>query len=162
YAYGYFDHCVLPNPMGGHVVLGGTIYQANAYPEALRGKWIVANLLTHNGYWFDVIPHGSTFDTRTAGEFFNSNDTWFAPSDMTLGPDGLLYVADWNDQRTAHPDPDAEWDRSNGRIYRIAAESAREAHEFDLASLPPSAWIDMLDDPNVWYARRALVHLAAL
>ena len=47
-----------------------------------------------------------------------------APSDVTVGPDGAIYVADWHDKRTAHPDPDAEWDRSNGRIYRIQAKRA--------------------------------------
>ena len=50
-----------------------------------------------------------------------ANDTWFAPSDLTLGPDGALYVADWHDRRTAHPDPDADWDRTNGRIFAITA-----------------------------------------
>ncbi len=160
YAYGYFDHCALPNPEGGHVVLGGTIYEADAYPEAYRGKWIVANLLTHNGYWFDLVPNGSTFDTHTAGEFFNSNDTWFAPSDMTLGPDGLLYVADWHDERTAHPDPDAEWDRRNGRVYRIAVDNARRIAPMDIAAMASDDLVDLLDHPNKWYTRRALVHLA--
>ena len=32
-------------------------------------------------------------------------------------------VADWSDARTAHPDPDAEWDRSNGRVYRVQMQS---------------------------------------
>ncbi|MEO5803561.1 MAG: hypothetical protein ABIR24_08515, partial [Verrucomicrobiota bacterium] len=52
---------------------------------------------------------------------------WFAPCDLTMGPDGAIYVADWHDKRTAHPDPDADWDRSNGRIYRIGWGEVRSS-----------------------------------
>jgi len=36
-----------------------------------------------------------------------------------------VYVSDFYDKRTAHPDPDAEWDRSNGRIYKIEAKGTK-------------------------------------
>ena len=35
------------------------------------------------------------------------------------GPDGCVYVADWYDKRAAHLDPVDNWDKTNGRIYRI-------------------------------------------
>jgi putative membrane-bound dehydrogenase-like protein len=122
YTYGYFEHMTIHNPAGGHVAVGGTIYDADAYPAEFRGKYIYANLLSHDAYVAELKPTGSTFETNVTGQFLNSNDTWFAPSDLTLGPDGAIYIADWCDKRTAHPDPDAEWDRSNGRIYRIVTK----------------------------------------
>ena len=51
--------------------------------------------------------------------------------DLCQGPDGAVYLCDFHDRRTAHPDPDANWDRTNGRIYRIAA-SGRQAVSPDL------------------------------
>ena len=46
-----------------------------------------------------------------------------------------MYVSDFYDKRTAHPDPDADWDRSNGRIYKIEAAGTKPPAKFDLAKL---------------------------
>ena len=102
---------------GGHVAVGGLFYEADALPPAWRGRYIAADLLDHSIHGHEVTRLGSTFQARQVGDLLRANDTWFAPSDMTLGPDGGLYVADWHDRRTAHPDPDADWDRTNGRIF---------------------------------------------
>ncbi|HMC64928.1 MAG TPA: PVC-type heme-binding CxxCH protein, partial [Gemmataceae bacterium] len=111
YAYGYFEHVPHRNPRGGHVTVGGIIYRGDSFPARFRGKYIASDLLGHNVYWHDLEPWGSTFRSSHGGELLLSNDAWFAPSDVTMGPDGAVYVADWNDSRTAHPDPDAEWNR---------------------------------------------------
>ena len=47
------------------------------------------------------------------------------PHAVCVDRHGAVYVADWNDSRTAHPDPDAEWNRDTGRIYRIAAKGTK-------------------------------------
>ncbi len=119
HAYGYFDHVPHQNFFGGHVTVGGIVYRGEAYPEKLRGKYIAGDLLGHGVYWHDIEPRGTTFQTKHGGELIVANDTWFATSDVCLGPNGCVYVADWHDKRTAHPDPDADWDRRNGRVYRI-------------------------------------------
>ena len=86
-----------------------------------------------------------------------ANDTWFAPSDQTLGPDGALYVTDWHDRRTAHPDPDADWDRTNGRIFAVTARRAKPVPERDrdLTAKTSDELVSLLDHPNVWYRRKA-------
>src|SRR5207253_2154714 len=75
--------------------------------------------------------------------------------DVTLGPDGSVYVADWHDRRMAHPDPDAEWDRSKGRIFRIEAKGTKPVAPFDLATLSSAKLVAMLAHPNDWYVRKA-------
>ncbi|MBI3118211.1 MAG: c-type cytochrome [Candidatus Hydrogenedentes bacterium] len=160
YAFGYFEHVTPHDAQGGHVAVGGQVYQGGAYPAEFAGKYIVLNLLTHNIYWHRIAPRGSTFETWLEGEFLNSNDTWFAPSDMTTGPDGCLYVADWCDKRTAHPDPDAEWDRSNGRVYKIDYEGVEPPAPFDLRTKSSAELVDLLAHPNVWFRRHARVLLA--
>ena len=39
--------------------------------------------------------------------------------DLQYGPDGAVYVIDWYDQQHCHNPNTEQWDRSNGRIYRI-------------------------------------------
>src|SRR5205814_8867 len=119
YAYGYIDHVPHANFIGGHVTVGGMIYQSDALPPSYRGRYVAADLLGHAVYWNDLAAVGSSFRSIQGEPLLLANDTWFAPSDLTIGPDGAIYVADWCDQRTAHPDPDADWDRSNGRVYRV-------------------------------------------
>ena len=66
-----------------------------------------------------------------------------------------MYVADWYDARTAHPDPDAEWDRTNGRIYRIAYGNRPPVRDLDLNRKSSAELVKLLAHPNDWYARTA-------
>ncbi len=159
YAFGYFDHAPHTNFTGGHVTVGGMVYQGDLLPESFRGKYIAADLLGHAAYWHQIQPLGSTFATRHGGNLLQSNDPWFAPSDLTIGPDGAITIADWHDARTAHPDPDASWDRSNGRIFRITTwQSPPRAAPFDLSLLTDMQLMDEILHPvsaNAWKKRRS-------
>lgn len=154
FAYGYFEHAFHDDFRGGHVTVGGIVYQADALPEKYRNKYIAADLLGHNIYWHYLLSESATFRTRHGGDLLRSHDTWFAPCDVTTGPDGAIYVADWHDQRTAHPDPDADWDRSNGRIYRIAPPN-HSVPNFDFARLTSDELLELHEHPNQWMVRRA-------
>jgi putative membrane-bound dehydrogenase-like protein len=155
FAYGYFDHVPHQNFFGGHVTVGGIVYRGHAYPEKLRGKYVAGDLLGHGVYWHDMEPRGTTFQTRHGGQLLVANDTWFATSDVCLGPDGCIYVADWHDKRTAHPDPDADWDRSNGRVYRIAYGQQQAPALPDLAHASSNELVGLLLVDNHWLASRA-------
>ena len=155
HAYGYFEHTPHQNFRGGHVTVGGIVYQGDSFPESFRGTYIAGDLLGHGVYWHSIHQRGSTIATAHGGELVKSSDTWFAPTDVTLGPDGAIYVADWCDARTAHPDPDAEWDRSNGRIYRIAAVGTRQAPAIDFAKLSVQDLLKLHSHRSQWYVRHA-------
>ncbi len=161
YTYGYFPHVKHSGVTGGHIVLGGTIYDADAFPETFHRSFIGANFLGHSASWWRVKPRGSTFEAQQVGTLLDSNDTWFSPTDLALGPDGSIYISDFHDQRTAHPDPDAEWNRSNGRVYKIEAQNAKPMLGLDLERLSSAELVDHLTHPNGWYsaqARRILAH----
>ncbi len=64
-------------------------------------------------------------------------------------------MADWHDQRTAHPDPDAQWDRSNGRIYRIGGNPAEPANLIDFAQQTIQELIALHQNPSQWFVRHA-------
>ena len=161
YTYGFFGHVKHSGVTGGHIVLGGTIYDADAFPQTFHKSFIGANFLGHSASWWRVKPRGSTFEAQQVGTLLDSNDTWFSPTDLALGPDGSIYISDFHDKRTAHPDPDAEWDRSNGRVYKIEAKDAKPVLGLDLERLSGAELVDHLTHSNGWYAsqaRRILAH----
>jgi putative membrane-bound dehydrogenase-like protein len=155
HAYGYFDHVPHADFRGGHVTVGGIIYRGDNFPERFRDRYIAGDLLGHAVRWHEIGPNGSSFKSCNGGELLVANDAWFATSDVCLGPDGCVYVADWCDARTAHPDPDAEWDLTNGRIYRIAYGNPPKVRDFDLAMKSSAELVKLLSHPNDWYRRTA-------
>ena len=126
-------------------------------PDAWRGRYIAADLLGHAVRAHEVYRRGSTFQARQIGDVLRANDTWFAPTDQTLGPDGAVFIADWHDRRTAHPDPDADWDRTNGRIFAITARGAgpTPTQAQNLGTRTNRELLALLKHPNVWYRRKA-------
>ncbi|MCC6509224.1 MAG: dehydrogenase, partial [Pirellulaceae bacterium] len=163
YAYGYFEHAPHKEFRGGHVTVGGIVYQGGALQAQFNGQYLAGDLLGHAAYFHRLIPTGSTFRTETVGKLLDSHDTWFAPTDVMTGPDGHVYVSDWHDQRTAHPDPDAQWDRSNGRILRLRPRenSGKDLTKLDFAKLSLPQLLDLHTHPNQWHVRRARQELAA-
>jgi putative heme-binding domain-containing protein len=156
HAYGYFDHVPYKGPFkGGHVTCGGIVYQGGAYPEKFSNVYIAGNLLSNALYWHILEPKGSSFTTRFGGDFLTANDTWFRPIDCLTGPDGSVYVADWYDRRANHVDPIDNWDRTNGRIYKIVADGTKPVTGLALAKLPSKELVALLTHPNHWYAGEA-------
>lgn len=160
FAFGYFGHVPHKNFQGGHVTVGGFLYQADAFPSRFRDKYISVDTLGHAARWHHVTPNASTLQSENGGLLLQANDTWFAPSDCTLGPDGAVYIADWHDQRTAHPDPDATWDRRNGRVFRLKWNAAKPVEHFDPDALSTDQLIHTLKSSNEWHVRRARQVLA--
>lgn len=160
YAFGYFDHIPHTNFTGGHVTDGGLVYRGTNLPSAYRNRYLYGDLLGHSVQWHPMFRNGSTFTSAHGGYLLQANDAWFAPSDVTMSPDGGIYVADWHDQRTAHPDPDADWDRSNGRIYRIAKHPIVQQSLPDFHGAKTSQLINWLRNPNPWIVRQARRSLA--
>ncbi|MEO2045547.1 MAG: c-type cytochrome [Pirellulales bacterium] len=95
------------------------------------------------------------------GLLVDSHDTWCGPTDLCAGPDGAIYFSDFYDQRTAHPDPDAHWDMTNGRIYKLQSATAPPSEPIDLARKSSSELVDLLSHTNAWYADRARCLLAS-
>lgn len=159
YAYHYFGPLRVDEVPGGPPT-GGVVYLGEMLPPSFRGRFIAGNFLGHAVSWWDVSPRGVTVQAKFGGALLEANDAWFGPTDLCVGPDGALYVSDFYDERTAHPDPDADWDRSNGRIYRIDVSDARPIDDFDLARTPSENLVELLPSANRWMADRARVELA--
>jgi putative membrane-bound dehydrogenase-like protein len=155
YAFGFLDHVAHTNFTGGHVTVGGILYQGTNLPPKFQGRYISGDPLGHGVQWHELYPFGSTFTSSHGGSLCAANDLWSVPTDIALSPDGAIYFTDWFDPRTAHPDPDAEWDRSNGRIYRISARKTQPSYGPDFQTLGTTQLIELLGNPNDYTARRA-------
>jgi putative membrane-bound dehydrogenase-like protein len=155
YALGYFGHVPYRGFRGGHVTCGGIIYRGGSFPKSFEDVYIACNPLANAIYWHTVQPGGSSFTAQFGGELVAGNDTWFRPIDLEIGPDGSLFVADWCDKRINHVDPVDNWDRSNGRIYKIEGPGVQPPTRLPLGRLSSQELVGLLDHPNEWYSRQA-------
>jgi putative membrane-bound dehydrogenase-like protein len=159
YAYHHFPMLECDSVPGGPPT-GGTVYLGPSFPSKLRGKFVAGNFLGHTASWWQIHPAGSTFRATFGATLVDSHDTWCGPTDMCVGPDGAMYLSDFYDQRTAHPDPDAKWDLSNGRIYRIHAPAAAGESVVDARDQSSEQLVACLRQGNRWVADRARLELA--
>jgi len=155
HTYGYFDHVPYKGFKGGHVTCGGVVYQGGAFPSDYDGRFIASNPLSNDVYVHVMEREGSTFSARHGGELLLSNDPWFRAVDCLVGPDGALYVADWHDKRLNHVDPRDTWDRTNGRIYRIAPKGLALPGPLDLSKKTGAELVELLGHRNDWFRREA-------
>jgi putative heme-binding domain-containing protein len=105
-------------------------------------------------------PKGSSFIGHFGGELLTTDDHSFRPIDCTIGPDGSVFIADWYDQRATHVDPQDNWDRDTGRIYKIESQGTKAVSKFDLSKLSSKELTDLLAQPNDWGKREARCLLA--
>lgn len=83
----------------------GTLFHAEA------GKRIIAA--------YTLANQGAGFTATTSDLLNSGEDTWSRPSDVAVGPDGSVYVADWYDPGVGgHQMGDPEG--GMGRVYRVA------------------------------------------
>jgi putative membrane-bound dehydrogenase-like protein len=111
---------------------------------------------------------GSLYAAKRAqnnSEFLASTDAWFRPVNMTIGPDGALYLLDFYRMVIEHPEwmSTSEQHSTNltagidrGRIYRIVPESGLPAaKDIHLESASNSELVKQLENPVIWWRRTA-------
>ncbi len=161
HTYGYFNSIdYVGNKLGGHVTPGGILYKGDAMPESFRNVFIGGNLLSNAVYWHELSGKGSTYSGKHGGVLIDAHDPWFRPIDVSVGPDGAIYVVDWYDKRASHLDPRDNWDKTNGRIYRVVYDGGKRVAPFDLYKLTSEQLVDLRTSKNDWQAATARLILA--
>lgn len=117
-----FAPIMTSNDHGSTGISGVAVYEADHFPAEYRGNMFVCNVVT-NRIHRDVIQwRGSSPWIEKPEDFLVSDDWWFHPVDMQLGPDGALYIADFYNSIIGHYEVDLKHprrDRHRGRIWRV-------------------------------------------
>src|SRR5258706_3007898 len=106
---------------------GMVYYGARDFPEEYRGNTFVGNVMTCRINRDSFLEHGSTRVAKEEPDFLKSEDPWFRPVDLQLGPDGAIYVADFYNRIIGHYEVPLDHpgrDRERGRIWRIVYRGA--------------------------------------
>jgi putative membrane-bound dehydrogenase-like protein len=154
---------------------GPTIYRAGLLGESYRGHAFVCEPLTSLIHHRRLDVDGPTYmarrvDSEKNREFLASTHPWFRPVNLTTGPDGALYIADFCRAWVEHPAFVPEGQRSSvdfregfnhGRIWRVAPRGAKVTKAAPWpGTLDTAGLVALLADPNGWRrdtAQRLLV-----
>jgi putative membrane-bound dehydrogenase-like protein len=153
YAFGYFPwmkHHSVPRFTHTFVIDEGGLleppYAGRLYGvEPLQGRVVMSK----------ISNDGSTYRTEDLGYALTSQDSWFRPVDIQIGPDGALYVADFYEQKIDHASHyQGRVSPESGRVYRLAPTHARVVTK--TLGDTPSAWASDLTSSNKWIRHEAI------
>jgi putative heme-binding domain-containing protein len=118
---------IMTHDHGSTAIAGITYYAADHFLPQYRDTTFVGNVVTNRINHDRLEWHGSSPKAIEQPDFLVSDDPWFRPVDIKLGPDGALYVADFYNRIIGHyevPLTHPGRDRERGRIWRIVYRGA--------------------------------------
>jgi putative heme-binding domain-containing protein len=160
YAFGYLPNMVLKGEKKRftHALVK---YEGASLPARYHGAMLAINPLQNYVQLSRFKSVGSTFSNVDEERILETDDHWFRPVNVKVGPDGAVYLADWYDSRLSHVDPRDTWHRASGRIYRLRSKHAEESlSPFDLSKYSSEQLIQLLSHPNKWFRQQALRQFA--
>ncbi|MBB5039446.1 PVC-type heme-binding CxxCH protein [Prosthecobacter dejongeii] len=129
------------------------IIGTKALPEQIQGTALIG------GYFGSVVElhrfedEGSGYKTTQLPKLVKSSDPSFRPVDVSVGPDGAMYLCDWFNPVIGHYQAsyaDPRRDRVHGRIWRITAKGHAPVKQPKLAEMKPAALLEQLASPERW------------
>jgi len=145
-------HTITPNfrqvdVFGGYTAAAGSNFiYSDALPKRFQGMAMVCEPTMKVVALMDVQPDGAGYKALDAFNIYASSDEWNSPVHAEVGPDGAVWVADFQNFIIQHnPTPSKERggfvattgvggahenelrDHSRGRIYRITAKGTPKA-----------------------------------
>lgn len=139
----------------GIVYLDGGVWGPEWDDHILLGNCVTSRV-NHDHVTFT----GSTPKANEKPDFITSDDPWFRPVDLQLGPDNALYIADFYNKIIGHYEVPLDHkgrDKTRGRIWRIVKKKATALPR--LTDLPPDQLAKELNSPNLtrrWLATHLL------
>lgn len=142
---------------------GITVYTGGAFGPEYDDQVFVADVVVNVVHRSRVRPSGASAiasRAREGVEFLASSDRAFRPVNMTVGPDGALYLLDMHRAVIEHPEwipdeiearLDLDAGRDQGRIYRIAPRGGLPPIRGGLDRDRPDRLVEALGHPNKWW-----------
>ncbi|MGB7327033.1 MAG: PVC-type heme-binding CxxCH protein [Rubripirellula sp.] len=107
---------------GSTAISGLLFFPPDSPVVPLREQFISGNVMTSRLNRNQRVFRGATAIGEEQPDFLTSDDPWFRPVDVQMGPDGNIYVADFYNKIIGHyevPLEHPERDRTSGRIWQI-------------------------------------------
>jgi putative membrane-bound dehydrogenase-like protein len=140
------DPGVVPNVLqtGAGSPTGMSMYEGTMLPEIFQGQIVHAEPGHNVVRAYPIENDGAGYKATIVNILEGQKDQWFRPADITVAPDGSLFVADWYDPGVGgHQMGDVD----RGRIYRIAKpKSGYKITPPDVSS--PEGAVQALLSPN--------------
>ena len=138
---------------GGHSHSGGMIYLGNNWPEEYRGAFFMNNIHGNRMIADRLHRKNSGYIAVCGGPFLRANDPWFRGVSVKYGPDGGVFVTDWNDLGECH-DKDGSY-RSSGRMYKIVHGPQPQQPPFNLKTQSDLQLAQLQLHDNEWQVRHS-------
>ncbi|MDZ4848309.1 MAG: PVC-type heme-binding CxxCH protein [Pirellulaceae bacterium] len=132
----------------GSTAISGLLYIPSSLGiPALADQMLSGNVMTSRINRNRVVYRGATAKADELPDFLTSDDPWFRPVDIQLGPDGHIYIADFYNRIIGHYEVPLEHpgrDRFRGRIWQIRYVAAETKPPIPIAQVedPTALWKD--------------------
>ena len=137
------------------------IYLGDNWPSEYRNHLLTHNLHGHQlNHQINRREAGGYNSIHAGKDLLFCSDPQFIGVDLMLGPDGAVYMTDWYDPRLCHNPNDEQWDRGNGRIYRMKYDANYKPAHVDYRRASDWELVAAQQHPNDWHARAARLELA--
>jgi len=145
--------------------VGGTeILSSRHFPDSMQGNLLVLNNIGFQGVLsYRVTEDGAGLKSEEVDPMLQSSDGSFRPVDAEMGPDGALYIADWQNPIVGHMQHnlrDTSRDHEHGRIYRVTYPGRPLLTPAKIAGQPIPALLDLLKQAENRVRYRAKIELS--
>ncbi len=126
------DPGTVPNLLqtGSGSPCGILVYEDELLPEKYQGQLIHAEPGHNVVRTYIVEEKGSGYSAKVEN-LVKSKDDWFRPDDVTVAPDGSLFISDWYDGGVGgHKAEDIE----HGRIYHVSTKEGYVPNNYDFTT----------------------------
>jgi putative heme-binding domain-containing protein len=132
--------------------LCGIAYYADTkFPKEHQGNLYIGDALYSRVHRYSYVNNGSTPVGKSEEDLIKSEDPWFRPVNVKLGPDGAIYVADFYNSIIGHyevPLGHPKRDKSRGRIWRITYKG-QQHDRTDLSNAQAEELLAALNHDNL-------------
>ncbi len=107
---------------GSTAICGLAYIDHSHFPKSFQGNLVSGNVMTCRINRNRLDYRGTTVKAIEMPDLLTSDDPWFRPVDIVMGPDKAIYVADFYNKVIGHyevPLDHPDRDRTSGRIWRI-------------------------------------------
>jgi mono/diheme cytochrome c family protein/glucose/arabinose dehydrogenase len=129
-----------------------------ALPKEIQGCALIGGYFGNVVELHRVLDDGSGFRSEQLPKLVRSSDTSFRPVDVSVGPDGAMYLADWFNPVIGHYQAsyaDSRRDRVHGRIWRISAKGHAPVRQPKLAEMGVAELLEQVGATERWTRQQA-------